>query len=248
MGNPLNPVTLTPIASTWGAEVVSRVVLTFADTTDADAWYQANPPEAGQRRHIVAPGMEQTYDGSTWQTTRRDYGAPIGWRDPQASWGRLAGASATVPDPASTDVLAVTALQVWTKVDGYGMAAVQAPAVGERAYAIEGLVRFDGGAFPPGQDGTAEWRIYRVSPNPAEIAYGIVAVPALSPSGGGASNIAPVRAYDAPPPGVVTYQLEVRKRIPADATTVLRVRYPVGIAVVDMGPRGQSAGPLSGTL
>lgn len=181
-----------------------------------------------------------------WEPFLSDVGGTM--RNPNTAWGIVAGAKATmIGDPINTDIVNITAQLVDATVTSNGttstgMGPVSAPCRAGRQYRIDATVRFDGGAFP--SDGTAHIKIVRTAPTTSELILAVVGVPFLSPSGGGASTMYNIIAYDSPGTVTATYALVVAKRIPVDPLLGLRVRAPCGLGVFDVGPV-LAAGPFS---
>lgn len=236
MPNPELAVTGATIKATeYGNAVRSRLEMVYATTELADA---DNPtPEQGQRRLVTAPMVEQMWWGEQWVTVRQVFGG-YGWRDPWASWGQIARQWANVPDVASTDVMVLTNNTRQT-VAGYSFGDLSVETVQSRRYAIEGLIRVDGGALS--DDGTIEIYVTRVSPaGPTDLLGPILnQVPQLDTYGGGASAVWSYRYDDVTvTTGTAVYRLGVRRRIPLNSEP-MRVRAPVTMSITDVGPINQ---------
>lgn len=231
MPNPDPPVTLTPITSAWGADVVGRVVLTFPAAVDADAYYAANAPAAGQMHYLDNPAMLRMFDGSAWKIVRQ-LDADYGWRDPNAGWGRVGGASAVKPaDPIANTIFSIGDTNAHDLAADNVCPAAAFVAVANRVYAVNALVRVDGASMQATQTQTVTVRL--VDGAGVSIVETSTSLSAFG-SAGNWSDVANLWARWVPPPGPQTVRVIVQARY-AGGSLPLLVKYPVGVSVTDEG-------------
>lgn len=230
MTNPYLPVSGTTIESTWGESVVGRVTLTFADITEATAYYQTSPAEAGQLRYIAAPAMLQVFDGDVWRTIRQE-STDYGWRDPNAAWGRLTGTSVAKPvNPDTATVFTINDTNTHDLAADGVCAAAAWNAPNGRAASINALCRIDGGSIPAGQSQSVT--VALVDENGQQLVSGLDSLSAFGSPGNYSQTVNLWARYN-PIAGARNVRLFVTCRY-ASALPLL-LKYPIAIAIEDVG-------------